>query len=391
MDAAWANLRNEFPVLRDWTYLNTASLGPIPQCAVRAANAHFEHRDTHACLDFLDWFTDIDGIRAKLAALIGAAPDDVAFISNTGSALSWLLTGIDWKPGDHVLTLSDEFPNNLYFGGALERKGVRASTVPIPNDRFSIETLTECLTESTRIVLVSSVNYSTGLRPPLDQIGQELRKRNILFYVDGTQSVGALPTDVAASNIDAMAVHAYKWMCCPSGIGFAYVAPQAREWLEPNLYSWRSHRDWRNVDHLHHGKPELPESAIKYEGGMQNFAGIYAMGAVLQLFETLGMSRIHQRVRTIADQTRDVLRAHGAALLSDQHPYYDSPVIAGRFEGIDASKLAVELQKQRITTAARKGNLRVSPHFFNNEEDLARLDEALRILLPSLRGTATTS
>jgi selenocysteine lyase/cysteine desulfurase len=381
MDAAWADLRNEFPVLKDWTYLNTASFGPIPQCVVRAANAHFEHRDTHACLDFLDWFTDIDGIRAKLAQLIGAAPDDVAFISNTASALSWLLTGIDWKPGDHVLTLSDEFPNNLYFGGALERQGVHASTVPIPNDRFSLESLTECLTDQTRIVLVSSVNYSTGLRPPLDEIGTELRKRNILFYVDGTQSVGALPADVAAFRIDVMAVHAYKWMCCPTGTGFAYVAPHVREWLQPNIYSWRSHRDWRNVDHLHHGKPELPESAIKYEGGMQNLAGIYAMGAVAQLFETLGVSRIHQEVHTIAEQTRDVLRNHGADLLSDLNPHYDSPIIAGRFQDIDASKLAVELQEQRITTAARKGNLRVSPHFFNNQEDLARLDEALRTLL----------
>lgn len=386
MDADWTNLRGEFPVLKEWTYLNTASLGPIPQCVVRAANRHFEHRDARACLDFLDWFSDIDEVRAKLATLIGASPDDIAFIPNTGSVLSWLLTGIDWKAGDHVLTLSDEFPNNLYFGGALQRKGVHSSTVPIPGDRFCIEELIECLTESTRIVLASAVNYSTGLRPPLDEIGEELKKRNILFYVDGTQSVGALSTDVAASRIDVLGVHGYKWMCCPPGTGFAYVAPHVREWLEPNVYSWRSHRDWRNVDHLHHGTPELPASAIKYEGGMQNFAGIYAMGAAVDLFESLGRGAIEEQVRVISAATRDTLRAAGAELLSDKHTYYDAPIVCGAFEGVDASRLALELQGRQITVAARKGRLRVSPHFFNNEEDMTRLADGLREVLPLLRG-----
>ena len=296
-----------------------------------------------------------------------------------------MLTGIDWKPGDHVLTLTDEFPNNLYFGGALEKKGVRASIIDVPDGLFSLEVLRDSLTDSTRIVLASGVNYSTGLRPPLDEIGTELRKRGILFYVDGTQNVGALPTDVQASKIDVLAVHAYKWMCCPTGTGFAYVSPQVREWLEPSVYSWRSHKDWRNVDNLHHGAPELPDTAIKYEGGMQNFPGIYAMGAVADLFESLGRKAIEDQVQAIAATTRDTLRAAGAELLSDQHPYYDSPIICGRFEGVDASRLAVELQAKRITTAARHGRLRVSPHFFNNDEDLARLADALKEVLPKLR------
>ena len=385
MDADWANLRNEFPVVKEWTYLNTASFGPIPKCAVRAANAHFERRDREACLDFLDWFNDIEEVRAKLADLVGASADDIAFIPNTGNALSWLLTGIDWKAGDHVLTLSDEFPNNLYFGGALEEKGVHATTVPVPDDHFSLEVLRNCLTETTRVVLVSTVNYSTGLCPPLAEIGEELRKREILFYVDGTQSVGALPLNVAASRIDVAAVHAYKWMCCPTGTGFAYVAPRVREWLKPGVYSWRSHRNWRDVDHLHHGTPELPRSAIKYEGGIQNFSGIHAMGAVLDLFDKLGRNRLEQRVQVIAEKTRQMLRSLGADLLSDRNPHYDSPIIAGRFDGVDSSRLAVELQRHRITVAARKGNLRVSPHFFNDEEDLSRFGKAVESILPRLR------
>lgn len=385
MNTVWSSLRDEFPVLKEWTYLNTASFGPVPLCATHAAEAHFKHRDQAACLDFLDWFTNIESIRAKMAALVGASPDDIAYIPNAATALSWLLAGIDWKPGDHVLTLTDEFPNNLYFGSALEKKGVGASTVPVPDGLFSLDALRDCLTDSTRIVLASAVNYSTGLRPPLDEIGMELRRRGILFYVDGTQSVGALPTDVHNSKIDVMAVHAYKWMCCPTGIGFAYFSPQVREWLEPSTYSWRSHKDWRNVDHLHHGAPELPTTALKYEGGMQNFAGVYALGAVATLFESLGRNNIEEQVQTIAAATRDKLRTAGAELLSDRHPHYDSSIICGRFEGVDASRLAVALHQRRIAVAARKGNLRVSPHFFNNEEDMTRLADGLHHVLPLLR------
>jgi selenocysteine lyase/cysteine desulfurase len=144
------------------------------------------------------------------------------------------------------------------------------------------------------------------------------------------------------------------------------------------IYSWRSHHDWRNVDQLHHGAPQLPDAAMRYEGGILNFPGIYAMEAVLDLIASLGAAAIEDRVLQLAARTRDVLRAHGGALFADEHAYYDSPIVTAQFPGLDMSKLAVELKRRLIVVAARRGNLRVSPHFFNNEDDLGNLDEALR-------------
>ncbi len=374
----WNNLRRRFPVLKRWTYLNTATFGPVPQDAVEAANRHFHHRDDEACFDFLDWFTDADRVRAKAARLIGAQPDDVAFVPSAGAALSWLMQGIDWKRGDQMLTLAHEFPNNLYYPLVWREKGVEFVEMPLPDGRFSLDEFLERLTARTRVVLLSSVNYSTGLRPPLEAIGAALAERGIFFYVDATQSLGALRLDMASARIGFLAVHAYKWMLSPSGIGFACIPPETRQWLAPSIYSWRSHHDWRNVDQLHHGAPELPEAAMRYEGGVLNFSGIYALEAVLDLIESAGAEAIEKRVLELAAKTRDVLRSHGGVLFADRHPHYDSPIVTAQFPGLDMSKLAVELKRRRIVVAARQGKLRVSPDFFNNEDDLGQLDEALR-------------
>ena len=374
-------VRQQFPVLNAWAYLNTASFGPLPTYAVNAAAVHYQRRDEEACLDFLDWYSDIEVIRARAAALVGADAEDVAFIPNAGTALSWLMNGIDWKPGDHILSLSDEFPNNLYSAGILESRGVNFTRASVPEGCFSTEEFLAQITDRTRLVLLSAVNYSSGLRPPLEPIGAALRERGVLLYVDGTQSVGALPTDVQRSCVDVLAAHGYKWLCSPMGTGFVYVHPEVREWLEPSIYSWRSHRGWRDVDHLHHGIPELPDAAMKYEGGGQNFAGLYAMGAVLDWLELLGHEQVWEHVAQVTAATRDVLRRRGAVLLDDLQPHYDSSIIAAKFEGQDASALAAELKQRRIAVAARKGNLRVSPHFFNNQDDLQRLDSALTEIL----------
>ena len=377
----WPTLRAQFPVLKEWAYLNTATFGPLPACAVEAAAGHFRRRDREACLDFLDWYRDADAVRAQAAEFIGAEADDVAFIPNTATALSWVVNGIRWTPGDHVVTLPHEFPNNEYFARVLEQRGIRYTQAAAPEGLFSMDKFLAAITERTKLVILSSVNYSTGLRPPLKEIGPALRERNVLFFLDGTQSVGALGMDVKTAQPDVLAVHGYKWLLCPMGIGFAYVRPQVREWLPPSLYSWRSDKDWRSVEHLHEGLPRLPRAAMKYEGGGQNFAGIYAMGAVLKMLRSLGPETIEKRVLELAAKTRNLLRARGGILHYDRHPYYDSPVVSARFPGVDMSAWAVELRRRRIALAARKGNLRVSPHFFNNEDDLGRLDEALRALI----------
>ena len=378
MATEWRAIRAQFPVLRDWVYLNTATFGPVPRCALEASRRHEQRRDDRACLDFLDWFDDADQVRALAARLMGARGDDIAFIPNTGTALGWLIQGIVWKPGDRVVALEQEFPNNTYFGHMLAGRGAEFVETPLEGGRFSLDRFCSTINRRTRLVLMSTVNYSTGLRPPLAEIGAFARERGAVFYVDATQSLGALRTNVTALGADMVAAHAYKWLLSPAGIGLAYLRPETREWLHPTIYSWRSHRNWRQVDALHHGAPELPAGAQKYEGGLQNFPGIYALGAVLQMMFRLGVANIEKRVEQLADLGRQLLRESGGELLGDSLPYYNSPILAARFPGADVSRLAAQLRNHKVVVSARHGCLRVSPHFFNSPQDLDRLGEVLR-------------
>jgi len=188
--------------------------------------------------------------------------------------------------------------------------------------------------------------------------------------------MGALRFDASRIQPDMLAVHAYKWLISPNGAGFMYVRPDLRERLRPNVLGWRSHHDWRNVDNLHHGVPELSSSAEKYEGGSVTFPVLYAMEASIDLVLELGPDAIERRVLELAAKTRETMRAFGASVEECA-----SPIVAAKFENRDVSALAQALKEKRVLVAARRGHLRVSPHFYNNEQDLETLASTLRSLI----------
>jgi selenocysteine lyase/cysteine desulfurase len=365
MTVDWKEVRSEFPALEHWTYLNTATFGQLPRRATKAVAQHFAHRDELACWDFLSWYDDADRLRAKIGRLICCSPEDIAFVPNASTALGILLTGLDWCAGDRIVTLEHEFPNNLYAPALLGRFGVEMV-------ESSWERFYESVDARTRLVAISSANYNTGFVPPLEEIAPFLRARNVLLFVDGTQSVGALRFNASHIQPDMFAVHAYKWLLSPNGAGFMYVRPDLRERLRPNVVGWRSHRDWRNVDNLHHGVPELTTTAEKYEGGAVSSALLYAMEASIELMLEIGPEIIEQRVLGLAGRAREILRELGGSVEE-----YAAPIVAARFENRDVSALAGALKERRVLVSARRGHLRVSPHLYNNEQDLEIFNNVL--------------
>ncbi len=356
-----AKIRAEFPALARWTYLNTATYGHMPHRAVEAMTRHSGQRDELACTNFLDWYTDADRMRGSIARLIHAEPEDIAFVPNAAAALSIVLAGIAPEQGENIVTLDDEFPNYLYQD--LARK-VRWDRVYDSVDNH------------TRLVAFSEVNYATGFRPPLADIAQFLATRNVPLFLDGSQSVGALTFDVRKTPVDVLAVHGYKWLMAPTGAGFMYVSPAFRKKLPPNIIGWRSHRDWLNVDRLHTGTPEFKEAAEKYEGGGLPFHLLYAMETSVDWMLEIGPEAIEQRVLELANSARSMLRGLGA-----QVDDTGSQIVMAGFPRIDASATARALREQNVVVAARHGRLRISPHFYNDDEDLQRLESALKHLL----------
>lgn len=367
----WAAIRAQFPALNNFTYLNTATYGQTPRSAIAGLGAHLARRDEFACSDFLSWFDDMEELRTDIGRLIGCTANDIAFLPTASAALSLLIAGIDWRAGDRVVTLTNEFPNNLYYPALLGDRGVKF--VETPWENF----WDEIAKPGTRLVALSSVSYITGFRPPLNEIASELDRRNILFYVDGTQSVGALQMNVSSFEPAMMAVDAYKWMLTPNGAGFVYVNPRVRQWLKPAVIGWRSHHDWRSVDNLHTGAPVFSTSAEKYEGGMLPFPLLYTLQEVIRLMREIGPDVIERRVMGLADGLRARLRAMGATVLHE-----GAPIIAARFPSgfPEASTMARRLKERGVLVSARHGNLRISPHFYNNESDIEHFERELQSL-----------
>jgi cysteine desulfurase/selenocysteine lyase len=358
----WDAIRAEFPALQNWTWLNTATFGQVPMRTRSAVDRHFARRDETACSDFLTWFDHVDGIRALIAQLINCRADDIAFAMNAASALSLFLGGIDWREGDRIVTLRDEFPNQYYGAAAYAERGVELIKMNEINS----------LPERTRAVLVSTVNYSSGYRPDLAFISNLAHRTGALLYVDGTQTVGALRFDTAAVKPDMLAVDGYKWLLCPNGAAFFYISPELRRTLSPSVNGWRSDKGWRSVNELHHGAQRIQEAAEKYEGGMLNFPSIYGAGESVRMILEIGLERVERRVLELAGLTADILRRSGASIM-----YGNTNVVAAHWPDRDAATLVQKLQAQRIVVAARHGNLRVSPHFYNTEADLELLRSAL--------------
>jgi selenocysteine lyase/cysteine desulfurase len=158
------------------------------------------------------------------------------------------------------------------------------------------------------------------------------------------------------------------------------VHPDVRKRLPPNVVGWRSDYDWRNVTNLHHGAPRFGETAEKYEPGMMPFASLYGMDASLRLIEDIGMERIEKRVLELAGVLRTELTNIGAEFYEAKGPCLPSQIVTARLPGVDSASLAKTLAEQNINISARRGYLRISPHFYNNEDDLSVLLSAIRKL-----------
>jgi len=361
----WKQLRAEFPALEKFTYLDTASFGQVPRRASEAMINHLRHRDETASAKFLSWFDDMDQIRQLVARLVKCTADDIAFVQSASTGLSYLIQGLNWKAGDEVLTLEGEFPNQTYQSAALMRFGVAHREVGWPEFYAAVN-------EKTRLVLLSSVNYATGFMPPLAEVSRFLRERNVLLFVDGTQSVGALQFDVGVIRPSMLCVDAYKWMMSPNGAGFVYVDAELRRELTPTVVGWRSDEGWRRVGSLNHGVPVFAETAEKFEGGMIPFPSLYAMGAVVEMLLETGPDVIEARVLELAAKTREMLRGLGAEVNTDV-----SQIVTASIPGRDAAEVARKLKALGILVSARHGRLRVSPHFYNDESEIETLRAAL--------------
>jgi selenocysteine lyase/cysteine desulfurase len=366
----------EFPVVEHACYLAHAAVCPLPARVAQAMTAYLARASSGGQFEHLHASAEA-ALRAHAAELIGAEPAEIALVPSTSAGLSLVAAGLPWQAGESVVISQGDFPSNVYPWLRLRDRGVEVRSIP-PNPERGLtwDDVRAQLDGSTRLVAVSSVHYATGAVADLERIGRELAARNVLLCVDAIQSLGALPT--SARNADFLVADAHKWLLGPQGMGILFVRRSRLDTLEPALLGWKSVRAERDFVEQ---RLEYADTARRYEPGSLNALGVVGLAAALQLLTGLGIPSIAARIAQLrAALAPELVRrgyqllggdaASGSGILSFLRPGDD---MQRQYRALDADRIIVSLRQDPLGRAC----IRVAPHFYNSEAELARVLDKL--------------
>ena len=370
-------LSTEFPHATGLRYLNHAAVAPWPKRSAQAVSA-FAAENLHiGARDYPQWLVTERRLRERLMRLLNAPnSDDIALVKNTSEALSFVAFGLDWRSGDQVVISDEEFPSNRIVWEALARSGVEVIKVSLAGSHPE-EALLRACGPRTRLLSISAVQYASGLRLDMLQLGQGCRQRGVLFCIDAIQQLGALPFDVQAYDCDFAMADGHKWLLGPEGLGVFYCRAALREQLELHEYGWHmlehagdySRLDWQPA-----------KSAKRFECGSPNMLGAVALESSLSLLEDVGMVHVadllSERVQWLIDGLRQI---KGSELFSPLEPERRAGIVTFNLANWDNQQLFERLKSEQVVCAQRGGGIRFSPHFYTKaaviEETLALLNQ----------------
>ncbi len=322
---------------------------------------------------YSEWMEQIGYVRKLAAALLSCDPGELAFTGNTSEGLSAIASGLKWCKGDVVLIPAPEFPANLYPWENLTSQGVRTKRIDRKNGAFHVEDVETALAPGTRLITVSSVDFCTGFRCDLEALGDFCRRKGLLFCVDAIQSLGIIPMDVKKYGIHFLSAGGHKWLLSPMGCGIVYISEEVNHLVHPDRVGWKSVVDEENFFQKDFS---LKPDALRFEPGSMNVAGIYALGAAIRLLNEAGLERVNERVLFLNDLFIQGLQDRKIEIASTIAGHERSGILSFRPEG-DPEILHRFLNERDIIVSVRNGMIRLSPHFYNNPNDVALFFEGL--------------
>ncbi len=364
-----SDYRSLFPVTEALTYLNHAGVAPISLRVKEAVASFLELSARCGILGIEKLVRQGESVRETIACFLGAHSDEIAFVRSTSHGLSLVAEGIDWRAGDNVVTASCEFPANVYPWMNLNRRGVETRLVAPEGGEIRIDDVRASMDGRTRVVSLSWVEYQDGFRNDLEVLGSLCRERDVLFCVDGIQGVGGLPLDLCGLPVDFLAADGHKWLLAPEGIGFLYLSRRVMDRVHPVIVGWHSVKNALVFEDLDF---TLRDDARKFEEGSAPFMGIVALGAAFDLLADVGLERIWKQIRSLNDLAAAGLRERGYRVLSPMDDATRSGILTFRSEHHTNAALFQRLSEGHIVCAVRGGGIRISPHFYNTEDDIER-------------------
>ncbi len=362
--------RDEFPVTKELIYLNHAAVAPLCRRASEAMQELTTEATRFGSLHYDRWMGTYAGLRRAAARLINASPEEIAIVKNTSEGIATVAMGIEWRAGDRVVAFKEEFPANYYPWARLEPKGVRVEWLSIYDP---LEVLAAAI-PGARLLAISYVNYLSGFRVDLKEIGRLCAEHGCFFFVDAIQGLGAFPLDVEECRIDALAADGHKWLLGPEGNGILYVRKERQDDIEPMEFGWTNPAGY--VDYSSRDMTLRPDAG-RYECGTLNTVGCYGLRAAIEFLLEVGISTVSATINALAWQIESGVRAKGYEVMVPRSAATGSGIVSFRHPAIDCHVIASALKQNKVLAATRQGWIRFAPHFYVNAEEI---EQTLAIL-----------
>jgi selenocysteine lyase/cysteine desulfurase len=369
------NYRRFFPIVKHKVYLNHAATSPVSTKVKEALDEHYSTRMNREPGNWEHSMEVASELRTMFARMINAESGDrIAFTRNTTQGLNIIASGLKWKEGDEILIPEKEFPANVFPFKNLEKRGVKIKFMPTPGGGLDPATLKSNITEKTRLLTLSFVEFLSGYKHDMETIGRICRDEEIIFIVDSIQGLGAIPLDVKKFHIDGLANGGHKWLMAPPGTGFLYITRELQDRINQVHMGWTGLENFE--DFLDYDRKPV-KTAARYELGSLNFAGITGAHASLSLLIKAGIEDIYQHLIDLTNYAIRELKSLGFNIFTNENLKYRSGIITF-YPDQGAPELFELLQDHNIVCSLRSNMIRIAPHFYNNQDDIKRLLEVCK-------------
>lgn len=397
-----ATIRDQFPVLREKVFLDAACMSPPPRVAVEAIQRFLDFAlqcpERSATLQHIALDEMRAAARSQVAELIHAGEDEIALVESTTHGLSIAATALPLQRGDRVLLCDLEFLEvALPWRQRQAELGLELDVVPNRGGVVRVEDIAERIGPRTRVVTISSVQWSNGFRCDLKVLSALCRERGVWLVVDAIQQLGAMPMNVQETPVDILACGGHKWLNAPFGAGFLYIRREALPRLCPPLAGylnletpsggWGKYFQTPSISPLY-DSPWVT-AARRYEvGGTANYPGAIGLAASLGLINVLGHARIAEAIYRLTDHLLAGLRTLNVEVVTPEAAEHRSGIVTFSLGAAAQDVALMEYLLDRgvlvsVRYTSGVGGVRVSCHFYNAVEDLNRLLDGLESFLPS--------
>jgi selenocysteine lyase/cysteine desulfurase len=369
--ASVADCRSRFPIFERLTYINSCSQGALSD-SVRAAYGDYLTGWDERGAPWEYWVERAETARATFARFVGGASDDVAVTTSLSAGVSPLASAIDFTARPKVVISDFEFPTIGQIWHAQELRGAEVVHVHADGAEIPVERFDEAIDEQTAVVSIAAVCYRNGSRLAVEEIARIAHERGALVVLDAYQAIGTYPLDVAELGVDVLAAGVLKYLLGSAGLGFMWTRPGLSEQLLPTQTGWFADQNIFEMDITDYSPSP---TARRFQSGTPPVPAIYAGIAGLELMEEIGVAETRAHVTALNERLIGGVDELGGVVVTPRDPEKRGALVCVR--STDAPQLVATLGDAGIVTSERDGNLRISAHAYNTEEDI---DEVLAAL-----------